>query len=103
VPAAAQTSFDGSWSVLVVTEAGDCDRAYRYAVRIDHGVVRYDGEAGIELTGRVERNGRVAVTIARGAQSARGSGRLSSRIGTGTWSGKSPTGECSGTWEAERR
>jgi hypothetical protein len=102
-PAAAQANFDGQWSVLVVTEAGECDRAYRYALRIDHGVVRYDGEVGIDLTGRVERNGRVLVSISRGAQSAAGTGRLSGAIGTGTWSGKSSTGQCSGTWEAERR
>ena len=26
-------SFDGNWSVLIVTEKGTCDRAYRYRSR----------------------------------------------------------------------
>lgn len=99
----AQTSFDGSWSVLIVTEAGDCDRAYRYGVRIERGRLFYEGETGIEFSGRVEANGRVTVSVRRGDQGASGSGRLSGNRGTGTWKGRSSTGECSGRWEAERR
>jgi hypothetical protein len=33
--ARSQTSIDGPWSVLIITDAGDCDRAYRYGVTID--------------------------------------------------------------------
>ncbi len=37
-PAAiARTPFDGKWSVLIVTDAGTCDRAYRYALNIGNG------------------------------------------------------------------
>ena len=43
--AKAQAGFDGAWSILIVTEAGECDRAYRYAVQIDHGHINYDGTA----------------------------------------------------------
>src|SRR3954467_14369750 len=32
---APKPSFDGSWSVLIVTEKGKCDRAYRYPVKIE--------------------------------------------------------------------
>ena len=102
-PVRAQTSFDGSWSVLIITEVGDCDRAYRYGVRIERGRLFYEGETGIEFSGRVEANGRVTVSVRRGDQGASGSGRLSGNRGTGTWKGQSSTGECSGTWEAERR
>src|SRR6185295_7588115 len=35
-PAKAQR-FDGNWSVLIITQSGDCDRAYRYGVRIQGG------------------------------------------------------------------
>src|SRR5688572_10915092 len=35
--ARAATPFDGAWSVLIVTEKGECDRAYRYPVRIQNG------------------------------------------------------------------
>jgi hypothetical protein len=29
-----RTSFDGTWTVLIMTDAGTCDRAYRYGLRI---------------------------------------------------------------------
>ena len=34
---AAAPRYDGLWSVSIVTEKGDCDRGYRYPVRINHG------------------------------------------------------------------
>jgi hypothetical protein len=98
-----QANFDGSWSVLVITEAGDCDRAYRYGVKIERGRIIYQGEAGIDLSGRVDRNGRLSVSIRRGDQSASATGRLSGNRGVGRWKGKSSTAECGGRWEAERR
>jgi hypothetical protein len=101
--AAPASPYDGNWSVLIVTDKGTCDRAYRYAVRIQNGTVHYDGEAGINLTGRVARNGAVNVSLSRGEQRANGSGRLAGAGGSGKWSGKSTSSECSGHWEAERR
>ena len=99
----AQASFDGSWSVLIITDTGECDRAYRYGIRIESGQIVYGGEAGVDFTGRVESNGQVAATVRRGQQSATGSGRLSGSSGAGTWKGQSSTGACGGRWEAERR
>jgi hypothetical protein len=97
---AAKPTFDGNWSVLIVTEKGDCDRAYRYAVRINaDGSVNYAGTASFTVSGKVQQNGAVIVTVARGNQSATGSGKLSLTDGSGTWTG----GPCSGTWTAERR
>jgi hypothetical protein len=103
--ARAQAAYDGAWSVLIVTEAGVpvCDRAYRYAVNISKGAIRYAGDAGINLSGRVSGNGAVSVTVSRGSQSATGKGRMSSSQGSGTWSGRSGSQQCSGRWEAERR
>jgi hypothetical protein len=101
--ARAQAGFDGLWTILIVTEAGECDRAYRYAVQIDHGRLVYDGGAGVELTGTVDRSGRVAATVQRGAQGAVGTGRLAGDRGRGTWQGKTTASQCSGYWEAERR
>src|SRR4051812_5808751 len=49
---AAASSYDGVWSVLIVTEQGTCDRAYRYPVRVDNGRVVYEGEAGIDISGQ---------------------------------------------------
>ncbi len=101
--ARAQAGFDGLWTILIVTEAGECDRAYRYGVSIDHGRIVYDGTAGVELTGTVDPSGRVAATVQRGEQGAVGTGRLSGGRGRGTWRGRSSASQCSGYWEAERR
>jgi hypothetical protein len=99
--AASKASFDGNWSVLIVTQKGTCDRAYRYPVRITNGAVGYAGEASFNVSGKVGDTGAVIVTVSRGSQSATGTGRMSSTDGSGTWTAAS--GECSGTWTAERR
>ena len=101
--APAVSNFDGQWSVVIITEAGNCDRAYRYPVKVMNGEMKYEGEAGITLTGRIDANGRLNATVQRGEQSATGSGRVSSSSGTGTWTGKSATTACNGRWEAEKR
>jgi hypothetical protein len=95
----AKPAYDGTWSVLIVTERGTCDRAYRYPIRISNGEVGYAGQADFTVSGRVGSNGAVTVRVSRGSQSASGTGRLSRSDGAGTWSG----GDCSGTWTAERR
>jgi hypothetical protein len=102
-PASAQSRYDGRWSVLIITDKGTCDRAYRYSVRIARGVIIYGGEAGVEFKGRVDGRGRLTATISRGSTGAKGSGRLTRSRGAGVWSGQSPTMQCSGRWEAERR
>ena len=101
-PAPAKTIYDGRWSVLIVTEKGDCDRGYRYGFDIRNGNVIYDGPA-VDLTGRVGAGGNVRVTVSRGDQSATGIGRLSRDFGSGTWKGSATGAACSGYWEAERR
>ena len=98
---AGKPNFDGAWSVLIVTEKGTCDRAYRYPIKIENGTVDYAGSASFTVTGKVGANGAVTVTVARGNQSASGTGRMSLTDGTGRWS--TASGECSGTWSAERR
>ena len=98
---AGKQSFDGNWSVLIVTQKGTCDRAYRYPVRISNGSVGYAGDASFTVSGKVGDNGAVVVKVARGSQSANGQGKLSSTDGSGQWVAGS--GDCSGTWTAERR
>jgi hypothetical protein len=98
-PATSAPNFDGLWSVVIVTEKGTCDRAYRYPIRIQHGAVVNAGESPATISGKVGSNGSVTVTVSAGSKSATGSGRLSGSIGTGSWRG----GDCAGTWEAERR
>ena len=98
---ATKAAFDGGWSVLIVTEKGTCDRAYRYPVKIENGSVGYAGSASFTVAGKVGDNGALTVTVSRGSQSATGTGRISATDGSGTW--KAASGECSGTWTAERR
>ena len=100
--ATARTPYDGAWTVLIVTQSGNCDRAYRYGVQIIDGHVRYDGGA-VTFSGRVAANGAVQVTVAGGGGLANGTGRLARNSGRGNWSGRASSGACSGYWEAERR
>jgi hypothetical protein len=101
-PVHARTVYDGAWSVLIVTNQGSCDRAYRYGVTITDGNVIYDGGM-ITMQGRVTSGGSVRVTVSAGSQSASGTGRLSKTRGSGIWRGQGTGGMCSGVWEAERR
>ena len=98
-PATSAPSHDGLWSVVIITERGTCDRAYRYPVRISRGSVLNAGDSPVTINGRVNDNGSLTVTVSHGNQRAIGSGRLNGGTGAGTWRG----GDCSGTWQAERR
>jgi hypothetical protein len=95
----AAPAYDGVWSVSIVTEKGDCDRGYRYPIRISNGTLANAGDVSINIAGKVAATGAITVTVSAAGKSASGSGRLSGDIGEGNWSG----GECSGTWTAERR
>jgi hypothetical protein len=99
IPANATGSFDGKWSVVVVTTKGDCDRAYRYPIAIQGETLINAGDTAFDISGHVQGNGAVAVKISYGDKSAHGLGRLSGGFGQGSWSG----GSCAGTWTAERR
>ncbi len=102
-PAAAAAVHDGNWTVLIVTEKGTCDRAYRYDLKVVNGHVRYQGESSVKFTGTVAPNGAVKVSIRLGEQGANGTGRLSKNTGVGIWRGVGPSAECAGRWQAERR
>ncbi|MGY3449068.1 hypothetical protein [Bradyrhizobium sp. USDA 4353] len=92
--------FDGPWTVLIITEAGNCDQGYSFPVQISGGRVTSAGSANI--TGTVGRGGAVTVRVSQGGSSASGNGRLGATSGSGRWSGKGSTGTCSGRWQATR-
>jgi hypothetical protein len=100
--APARTIYDGSWSVLIVTQRGNCDRAFRYGVDIVNGRVVYSGGI-VNFSGNVSSGGQVRVAVSSGSARANGSGRLNRNVGRGNWSGVSGSDRCSGYWEAERR
>ena len=99
--AAPAAAHDGRWSVEVVTQRGDCDRAYRYAILIENGQARY-GSSDFEVKGRVQPTGAVQASISRGADRADVVGRLTDGQGSGTWT-TSGAKACGGVWNAERR
>jgi len=102
-PAAATGTLDGTWSVLVITEKGECDRGYRYQVNVANGRVTYSGDASVNMAGTVLPSGAVKVSIRLGGKGADGVGHLSGQTGGGTWRGAGGNTTCAGRWEAERR
>jgi hypothetical protein len=98
-PTKALPAYDGLWSVSIVTEKGDCDRGYRYPIRITRGVLSNAGDNAFTIAGSVSPTGVIRVSVSHGNSSASGLGRLAGDIGSGSWNG----GSCSGTWTAERR
>src|SRR5882757_2984433 len=100
-PAEAVPSYDGVWSVVILTQQGLCDPSYRYPIRISKGTLGNAGNAQVSISGKVEKNGAVVVYVSAGDKMATGTGRLAGKVGGGSWSGGN--GICSGTWQAERR
>jgi CheY-like chemotaxis protein len=95
------SQFDGRWSVLVVTDRGDCS-IYRYGVIVDHGRARYAGTADFTINGSIAPNGTVRASISRGGNRADVQGRLGQGTGYGLWR-TAASDDCSGHWTAERR
>lgn len=98
-PGFAVPSYDGIWSVSIVTTKGDCIASYRYPMLIDHGLLANAGAIAINVSGRVAAGGAIRVTVSSGDKRATGFGRLAGNAGSGSW--KAAT--CSGSWTAERR
>jgi hypothetical protein len=92
--------YDGEWSVLIQTTRGNCPAALRAGVRILGGRILAEDQS-YQLNGEVASGGGVRVTVSAGGQSASGFGRLSRDSGRGLW--RTPSGECSGQWNAARR
>ena len=99
----ARNTFDGDWSVVIMTQNGACDPSIRYGLQISDGQVLNGGNTPVDVQGRVNPNGTVRVMVQSGGQWASGTGRLDPARGGGVWQGQGSVGMCSGTWVAERR
>jgi hypothetical protein len=97
---AAGGGYDGTWNVLVITQAGTCDPAYSYPFRVSGGRILSTGAA--DVSGSVGPGGAVVVRISAGGRVASGNGRLSGSAGAGRWTAKVSSGNCSGSWQATR-
>jgi len=102
-PSLARSNFDGAWSVVVVTRAGNCTPTVRYPLAITNGFVTGGGDGQTSVAGRVAPSGAVRVTVQSGGASASGSVHLGTTSGNGVWRGQGSSGFCQGTWQAERR
>jgi hypothetical protein len=94
-------AFDGGWTVQVMTSRGACSSGVGFSIEVRDGVMF--AASGLDVRGKVARNGTTRVRIASGAQSASGSGRLAGNSGAGTWQGIGTQGTCAGSWSATRR
>jgi hypothetical protein len=94
-PAAA--SFDGTWTVSIITTKGVCEQGMALPIQISAGRVA-SGHSEVSVTGRVAEGGGITVAVIQGIKRAFGSGKLAESSGSGTWRG----GPCSGTWTAQR-
>lgn len=95
-------AFDGLWSVSISTLNGSCPASLRYPAQITNGRVGLaGGEGGYAISGAVYSTGGIVVTVSQSGQSATGRGRLRRAGGGGRW--RTLSGQCSGTWVAERR
>ena len=98
LPAAA-SSYDGKWSVSVVTEQGSCD-AYKWDLGIAGGRIDEHGFIA-QASGRVDQRGGVNLVFTRGSDQLAATGVLTGLDGSGRWT--LPSRQCSGRWKAEKR
>ena len=93
-PANAGNSFDGAWSVRVVSNPG-CTDAYSVSIRVEDGSIKYESLLLRAIgSGKVNPKGRLTAQIGQ----AMVNGKLATRTGAGKW--HSP--RCTGTWTASR-
>jgi hypothetical protein len=105
-PSAIAAPFDGNWSVVAQTTRGHCG-SIQFGLAISGGRIYSSGGSSYggyptQLGGRVSPSGHVRVNAVAGPRSAYGAGRLGLYQGGGTWSGRGPSGACSGVWSATR-
>jgi hypothetical protein len=43
----ARTAYDGSWSLSIVTQSGDCAPTYQFQLQVIDGIVSYQGPANV--------------------------------------------------------
>jgi hypothetical protein len=97
VAAPAAASFDGTWTVSIITTKGVCEAGMALPIQISAGRVA-SGHSEVSVTGRVAESGGITVSVIQGIKRAFGLGKLAGSSGSGTWRG----GPCSGTWTAQR-
>jgi hypothetical protein len=93
-------ALDGIYSVDIITQQGDCDRAYHWSIALFGGHVASAGDTPMEASGRINRRGIVDLAFRSMDKVAHVTGRLADGMGSGTWS--FPSQKCAGFWHAIR-
>ena len=104
-PPASAANLDGSWSMVAQTTRGHCG-----TIEVGLGIARgriystggFFAFFPIEVRGRVSASGHARMNAVAGPRVAQGTGRFGQFRGSGTWSGRGPSGLCSGVWSANR-
>jgi hypothetical protein len=96
----AATPFDGTWSVQITAESGQCPAGYTVPIRVSNGRVSYSGPFNARANGKIGSNGALQVSFAHSSDVVNARGSVKGRVGRGSW--KSPTKNCGGTWVARK-
>ena len=96
----AKTSFDGTWLVRVLGDAGECRVAYSLLFHVIHGRITYAGSSRAAAEGTVLANGNVSLQIVNAGDEVRALGTLAGKMGNGEWT--SAADGCGGTWKASK-
>ncbi len=72
-------AYDGIWSVMIITQAGSCDRGLQLSVQGRRAAASRPAAAA-ECAGSVRGGGGVVVRISAGGSVANGTGRLGGRL-----------------------
>ena len=94
VPGLAQSRFDGTWSVKISVESGDCD-TQMISIAVQNGQVAFSG-FGATADGAITPAGIVNVSLTDGYRLVKVSGTVRGGHGSGRW--RSP--KCTGSWAA---
>src|ERR1700750_459601 len=81
-PVFAQQPFDGTWNVTIVTKSGSCEPTASSTLIVTEGKL---AAAGANVSGSIEREGVVRVSV----NGAYANGQLSGNAGSGKWNGAS--------------
>jgi hypothetical protein len=105
-PAFGQMQCAGRWRVLIETTSGTCQaNEHSRAIKLKgNGQIELENPSSeFELSGSVSACQTVSLVITRGAEVAKGSGRITGDEARGTWAvTRPPSKQCSGTWYAKQ-
>src|SRR3982074_2176855 len=98
--APARSAYDGSWDLAFVTQRGSCDPTYNFTVNVSDGIVTHPHL--VKFKGYVAKSGTDHASQTVLHQFSSGTGRLCETSGRGSWTGRTGSARCIGSWTAQR-